>query len=276
MWPFSRGLGEENDNGPEYGATDEQNEQDIYAVVTPKISHLRVARQQEQSLIDEEDGEERMSSSYRGRSYQNKSQSLEAYEYLDDDSIQNHRVIIEGQPGHLWLHRSSRRSDDESLTSRSYYTGIHTLESVSSLLTETAHKIVDSSFRFGGRISSVRDYGGTASIPNEIFNMIKNLVGAGALGLPSGVAAFANAPSALIPATFALIVMGIVFAYFFLLMGRLCRLTRAASYREVWEITMGDQWAAIVPLAIVLMASLGNLVRGTSMSGKVALFCGLF
>ena len=136
-------------------------------------------------------------------------------------------------------------------------------------------------------MSSVRDFGGTASIPNEVFNLIKNLVGAGALGLPSGVAAFANGPSALIPATFALIVMGVVFAYFFLLMGRLCSLTRAASYREVWEITMGDKWgetaeeadndsssgmrarpnrrnnrppAAIVPLAIVLMASLGNLV----------------
>ena len=244
-----------------YGAADEQ---DTDAVVTPKISHLRVARQQ-QSLIDEKDDGERMSSSYRGRSYQN-SQSLEAL--LDDDSMQHNRVIIEGKPGHLWLHRSSRRSDDESLTSRSYYTGIHTLESVSSLLTETAHKIVDSSFRFGGRVSSIRDFGGTASIPNEVFNMIKNLVGAGALGLPSGVAAFANGPSALIPATFALIVMGVVFAYFFLLMGRLCSLTRAASYREVWEVTMGDQCAAIVPLAIVLMASLGNLVR-VSMPGKV-------
>lgn len=53
--------------------------------------------------------------------------------------------------------------------------------------------------------------------------------------------------------------MGAVFAYYFLLMGRICSLTHSASYREAWEITMGDRWAGVVPLAIILMASLGNL-----------------
>ena len=181
-------------------------------MITPKISHVRGpphrisglpgdTGQHEQPLFDEEDGGERFSSSTK-ENLDRKSQSLEAF-LNDDDSPQHnhHQIIIEGKPGHLWLHRSSRPGDDDSLTTRSYHTGIHTLESVSSLLTETAHKIIDTSFRFGGRVSSVPNFGGTSSIPNEVFNLIKNLVGAGALGLPSGVAAFANGPSALIPAT---------------------------------------------------------------------------
>lgn len=39
-----------------------------------------------------------------------------------------------------------------------------------------------------------------ASIPNEVFNLVKNIVGAGVLSLPAGVAAFGNHPSALLPA----------------------------------------------------------------------------
>ena len=37
---------------------------------------------------------------------------------------------------------------------------------------------------FGGRQCSVRDSGGTATIPTEFFNLVKNLVGAGMLAIP--------------------------------------------------------------------------------------------
>ena len=37
---------------------------------------------------------------------------------------------------------------------------------------------------FGGRQCSVRMVGGTASIPTEFFNLVKNLVGAGMLAIP--------------------------------------------------------------------------------------------
>ncbi len=47
--------------------------------------------------------------------------------------------------------------------------------------------IVDRSMSFGGSACSVRDLGGTATIPNEVFNLIKNLVGCGCLSLPAGV-----------------------------------------------------------------------------------------
>jgi hypothetical protein len=37
---------------------------------------------------------------------------------------------------------------------------------------------------FGGRQCSVRASGGTATIPTEFFNLVKNLVGAGMLAIP--------------------------------------------------------------------------------------------
>jgi hypothetical protein len=43
------------------------------------------------------------------------------------------------------------------------------------------------SLRYGGRRVSIRDLGGSSTIPNSSFNLIKNLVGAGVLALPSGV-----------------------------------------------------------------------------------------
>lgn len=52
--------------------------------------------------------------------------------------------------------------------------------------------------------------GGTATIPNEVFNLVKSIVGAGVLSLPYGVAAFGNAPSALVPAVALIALMGVV------------------------------------------------------------------
>ena len=99
--------------------------------------------------------------------------------------------------------------------------------------------------------------GGTATIPNEVFNLIKSIVGAGVLSLPAGmqnvfsffsfcifslliffngnkishffssffymfigVAAFGNAPSAVIPSTIIITLMGVISAYTFGLIGK--------------------------------------------------------
>jgi amino acid permease len=99
--------------------------------------------------------------------------------------------------------------------------------------------------------------GGTATIPNEVLNLVKNIVGAGALALPSGVAAFASAPSALYAASLWLLIMGAMFAYYFLLLGRVCRITKTATYAEAWERLFGPQ--AWVALAVALKAGMGNL-----------------
>ncbi|CAB9530482.1 Putative sodium-coupled neutral amino acid transporter 11 [Seminavis robusta] len=114
---------------------------------------------------------------------------------------------------------------------------------------------------FGGRQCSVRSTGGTATIATEFFNLVKNLVGAGMLAIPNGVAAFADAPSALLPGAFFTFLMGAIFGYYFTLIGRTCRLTHTATYREVWEQTMGDgqSLAIIVSLVNMTKPALGNL-----------------
>ncbi len=43
---------------------------------------------------------------------------------------------------------------------------------------------------------------------NEIFNLVKSIVGAGVLSLSAGIAAFGDAPSAVIPANILIAVIG--------------------------------------------------------------------
>jgi amino acid permease len=55
--------------------------------------------------------------------------------------------------------------------------------------------------------------------------------------------------------------MGVIFAYCFHLVARICKLTGTASYREAWEVNMGvdNSFAWLVALFTTLMAGLGNL-----------------
>eukprot|EP00579_Thalassiosira_antarctica_P001217 CAMPEP_0201871608 /NCGR_PEP_ID=MMETSP0902-20130614/4501_1 /ASSEMBLY_ACC=CAM_ASM_000551 /TAXON_ID=420261 /ORGANISM="Thalassiosira antarctica, Strain CCMP982" /LENGTH=478 /DNA_ID=CAMNT_0048397655 /DNA_START=38 /DNA_END=1475 /DNA_ORIENTATION=- len=79
------------------------------------------------------------------------------------------------------------------------------------------------------------DGGGTATMSNEMFNMVKALVGVGVLSLPAGIAAFGDNPSAAIPAAILIATIGAIAAYNFSLLGRLCAMTGATSYRSAWE-----------------------------------------
>ena len=91
--------------------------------------------------------------------------------------------------------------------------------------------VVTAATRGGGQEAAVG--GGTASIPNEIFNLVKGIVGVGVLSLPAGIAAFGDAPSAAIPAVGLVAAIGTISAYGFSLIGRVCSYTGARSYREV-------------------------------------------
>jgi len=81
---------------------------------------------------------------------------------------------------------------------------------------------------------------GTVSIPVEIFNLVKSIVGAGVLSLPAGIAAFGNAPSAILPATALISIIGFFSAYGFSLIGRVCSYTGGQSYRDAWSKSVGD------------------------------------
>lgn len=82
---------------------------------------------------------------------------------------------------------------------------------------------------------------GTATIPNEIFNLVKSIVGAGVLSLPAGIAAFGNAPSAVVPAVALICIIGGFSAYGFSLIGRVCNFTGGQSYRGAWSESVGDE-----------------------------------
>jgi len=100
---------------------------------------------------------------------------------------------------------------------------------------------------------------GTATIPDEVFNLVKSIVGAGVLSLPAGIAAFGNAPSALIPATLLTTAIGAISAYTFMLIARVCKMTGATSYADAWDKTRGTKTAWIIALSSALDCFAGNL-----------------
>jgi amino acid permease len=110
---------------------------------------------------------------------------------------------------------------------------------------------------------------GTASIPNEIFNLVKSIIGAGVLSLPAGIAAFGNAPSALLPATVLIAIMGTISAYTFSMIARVCSTTGATSYAEAWEKSRGTRWAWLVAASSALDCWAGNLTYSMVLADTV-------
>jgi len=87
--------------------------------------------------------------------------------------------------------------------------------------------------------------GGDAPMSSLIFNLVKSIVGAGVLSLPAGIAAFGNAPSAMIPAAFLISAIGVLSCYGFSLIGRVCAYTGSTSYREAWEKSINKETSII-------------------------------
>mmetsp|Transcript_13266 Transcript_13266/g.31846 ORF Transcript_13266/g.31846 Transcript_13266/m.31846 type:complete len:490 (+) Transcript_13266:164-1633(+) len=100
---------------------------------------------------------------------------------------------------------------------------------------------------------------GTATIPNEIFNLVKSIIGAGVFSLPAGIAAIGNHPSALLPSCFLVLVMGAISAYTFSLTARVCSKTGASSYAEAWDFSRGTQTSWIIAASSALDCIAGNL-----------------
>lgn len=126
--------------------------------------------------------------------------------------------------------------------------------------------------------------GGTASISNEIFNLVKGIVGAGVLSLPAGVAAFGDSPSAVIPALALIAAIGISSAFGFAIIGKVCAYTGAKSYGEAWSLSVGDatswlpSWSATamtfsacLAYSMILADTFGALLRRTHQRTAVLL-----
>lgn len=84
--------------------------------------------------------------------------------------------------------------------------------------------------------------GGTASTTSLIISLVKSIVGAGVLALPASIAGMGRdiaSPGLLLPAALVLVAIGGINAYFFRLVGRVCRITGATSYQDAWDKTVG-------------------------------------
>lgn len=94
---------------------------------------------------------------------------------------------------------------------------------------------------------------------NEIFNLVKSIVGAGVLSLPAGIAAFGDASSAIFPAMVLITVIGAISAYGFSLIGRICAVTDSKSYREAWDKTIGTSTSWIAAFSSTFSCLFANL-----------------
>ena len=81
---------------------------------------------------------------------------------------------------------------------------------------------------------------GTATVPAEIFNLVKTIVGAGVLGLPAGIAALGDHSSAILPATIFIVTIAMFSAYGFATVGLVCSRTKSTSYRQAWSRSVGE------------------------------------
>ena len=111
-----------------------------------------------------------------------------------------------------------------------------------------------------------QDQVGTASIASEVMSITKNILGAGVLSLSEGIATYSNDPNAMISAVAWVILLGGMFGYFCLLIAKICKKTRSATYRECWETTMGDRGGLIVSIVSALLPAQGNLSATTVLS----------
>lgn len=101
--------------------------------------------------------------------------------------------------------------------------------------------------------------GGTASISTSTFNLAKSVIGAGVLSLPSGVAFLSDEPSALVPAAALCTLFGMVAAYSFSVIGRICKENNAKSFQEAWEKTVNPNTAWLISGSITALCFLASL-----------------
>lgn len=101
--------------------------------------------------------------------------------------------------------------------------------------------------------------GGDATVTQLIFNLVKGIVGAGVLSLPAGIAAFANGPSAVVPAVALIALIGGLSAYGFALIGRCCAYTKTSSYRDAWSATVSERSSWLPATAVTFKTICASL-----------------
>jgi amino acid permease len=97
-----------------------------------------------------------------------------------------------------------------------------------------------------------------ASIPNLTVSLVKSIVGGGVLALPASVVCVGDTlPQAIPTAILLIVVLGIMNAYYFGLIGKVCAWTDATSYGEAWDRTVNT----------------GSIAVAATVTAKTALAC---
>jgi amino acid permease len=109
-------------------------------------------------------------------------------------------------------------------------------------------------------------FNGHASIPSEVANLMKNIIGCGVLSLSGGIALFANSPYAVLSAAFWIVLLGAMFGYLCVLIGKICQMTGVATYRELGILTMGPKGALAMSVCNTLKPALADLAYSTILS----------
>ncbi|CAB9505928.1 Putative sodium-coupled neutral amino acid transporter 11 [Seminavis robusta] len=112
---------------------------------------------------------------------------------------------------------------------------------------------------------------GTATIPSEVANMTKNLIGGGVLSLSGGIALYANSPTAIVSAILWVVLLGAVFGYFCLLIGKACDMSLSGTYRECWERTVGHRGGLGVAVASTVDPLIGIFANASILSQSLQL-----
>ena len=92
----------------------------------------------------------------------------------------------------------------------------------------------------GGAVAS------KSSVTSSTLNLAKNIVGAGVLSLPAGIAACSASKKAAVPACGLIAGLGLVSAYCFALVGRACAATGTTTYRGAWESAVDKDSGALI------------------------------
>lgn len=96
-----------------------------------------------------------------------------------------------------------------------------------------------------------------SSVGESTVNLIKNIVGAGMLSLPAGVAAFSSSPTALVPSVILTVLAGVISAFSFVLIADACQRTGESSYATVWGRAVSPNTSWLPRVACLAKAGIG-------------------
>ncbi|CAE7793160.1 SLC38A11 [Symbiodinium sp. CCMP2592] len=96
-----------------------------------------------------------------------------------------------------------------------------------------------------------------SSVTQSTVNLVKNIVGAGMLSLPHGVAAVSASPQAVAPSLILTFLAAVFSAYGFVLIAQACEATGESTYTRVWARSVSESTKLLPAVACLAKAAIG-------------------